>query len=112
MRGERAGVDPRPGDDDHPQLRDERLCPRKAVDHSREQIPADTRATNGDHTHQLIVAIVELAANCAAVSELRWVKAGDITREAEVPLRPVANHRQFRAESLRDDVLWVAHEER
>ncbi len=52
------------------------------------------------------------ARSARALAEVGGVEAGDVAGEVEVPLGPVADHRQLGAEALGDDVLGVADEQR
>jgi hypothetical protein len=89
--GQGARVDPRPGDDYHPQRWDPRLGLGEGGYHASEQVAADTGAPDGDDAHLLVLVVAELAAERCAVGELGGVKAGDIASEGVVLLGPLAD---------------------
>src|SRR3954471_25239 len=75
---EARGVDPRPGDDNHPQVRDRALGLRERLDDPAEEMAADAGATDGDDADLLVRVIAQLVAKLLAVGELRRVKSGHV----------------------------------
>ena len=69
--GQGRRVDPRPGNDDHPQRRHALLRLRERVDHAPKQMRADARAADGDDADLLVRGIAELRAERLAVGEVR-----------------------------------------
>src|SRR5437588_239018 len=106
---ERVGVDAGAGDDDHAQLRDALLRVWEGGNDPPQEAAAYARPSDGDNAYTLVVPVAELGAQCGALAEIGRVEAGNVAGEVEVPLGPVANHRQLRSEPLWDDVVGVTH---
>src|SRR4029077_1948005 len=76
-----------------------------------QQLAAHARAAHGDYADRLLLAVAELATQRSTVPQLRRVEARYVAGEVEVPLGPIADHRQIAAQRARHDVLRVAHEQ-
>ena len=85
----RLRIDPRPGDDNHPQRRHPLLRLRERGDHPPQQVAADARAADGDDADLLLVAVAELGSEGCPVGELCRIEARDVAREGVVLLGPV-----------------------
>ena len=110
-RRERLGIDPRTGDDDHPQAVHEAAGLRPGSDDAPEQRLADAGPTDGDDHHSLVLVEAELPAQLlAALDQRRGVEAGDVAAELVVALGPVADPGEVRPEVVRHDVVGVADE--
>src|SRR5947207_2708663 len=77
-------IDPRAGDDDHPELGHALLRLRERGDHAPQQMPADPRAADGHDADLLVVAV----AQCLAVAERGRVEARHVAGEVVVLLGP------------------------
>ena len=95
------GVDPRAGDDDHPQVGDALLRLGVRVDDAAQQVSSHARPADGHDADTLVIAVAELP----AVTELARIEAGDVAGEVVVLLRPVADQRQVGTEGIGDDVV-------
>src|SRR5439155_14742754 len=89
------------------QLGDALARRRQRLERTLQERRADTGAADGDHAQRL-VSVPELR----ALAERARVESGDVAGEVEVPLGPLADRGQVRAEALVDDVLGVADEDR
>ena len=103
-------IDPRPGDDDHPQLRHVRLGLRERLDHTAEQVPAHARPADGDDADLLARPVAELGPQLLPVGD--GLEPGHVAGEVVVLLRPVADPREAVPERVGDDVVGVADEHR
>ena len=109
---EPAWVDAWPGDGDHPQRRELPLGQRVCGDDLVEERPPDATAADGNDAHQLIRLVTELGAPCRHLLRRGRREPGDVAREREVLLGPVADRRQLTAEPIRHDVIGLADEDR
>ena len=109
--GQRLRVDPRAGDDDHPQRRHALLRLGEGGDHAPQEVAADARAADGDDADLLVLAVAELGPERGPVGELGGIEARDVAGEREVLLGPLADPGQVGREPLGHDVLGVADED-
>ena len=103
-------IDPRPGDDDHPQLRHVRLGLRERLDHPAEEMPAHARPADGDDADLLARPVPELGPQLLPVGD--GLEPGHVAGEVVVLLGPVADPREAVPERVGDDVVGVADEHR
>src|SRR5688572_8904857 len=64
---ERARIDPWPGNDNHPKRRHSTLRLRKCLDHSAQQVSADTGAADGDDADLFVVSVAEIMTQPCAI---------------------------------------------
>ena len=112
VRGQRRRIDPRAGDDDHPQPGHVPPGLGEGGHDALEQRAADARSAHRHHAHLLGRRVAELRAQPLAVGELGRVEARDVAGEVEVLPGPVGDRRQVGPERVGDDVLQVADEDR
>ena len=109
---QRAGIEPRTGDEDHAQLRDASFRFRERGGDSLQQVDSDSGTAGRDDAHLLVGPVAELGAERIAIGDLSRVEAGDVAGELEALLGPVADRRETGAERPRDDVVGIADEDR
>ena len=110
--GQRGGVDPRAGDDDHPQPRHEAPGLGQACDHASQEVLADARSADGDHANLLVGLVTQLPAQCAAGGERGRVEPGYVAGETEVRLGPFSDRGQPGPKVPGHDVVGLADEDR
>ncbi len=108
---QRRRVDPRAGDDDHPQPG--HLARRHGIglDRAAQQVRTDARATDRDEAHRLVRLEPELGTQRVAIGDLGGVESRHIAGEVVVLAGPRRDVRQTGTERRGHDVVRIAHED-
>src|SRR5581483_11349489 len=112
VAGEARGVDPRSGDDDHPELGDPLPRLRVRRRDAAEQVLAHARAADRHDADALVGPEPQSRAELLAIPEGGGVEPGDVAAERVVGVRPLADRGEPRTEGARDYVLRIADEHR
>ena len=110
---QRAGWNTWAGDDDRPQAGDAIRSSLVGLDDAPQQGRAGGRAAGRRNADAIVVAVAELCPQGVAVQAgSRSVVTRDVAREREMLLRPLADVREIRTETVRHDVAGGADEDR